>query len=63
MSYNMSAEHGGHGSSGGIFFIEGVAEPSEDVWNSIFDIFTLFIFGLFAIFDTPIKSETHSGGH
>ncbi|MCL4200233.1 hypothetical protein KJZ67_02730 [Patescibacteria group bacterium] len=56
----MSAEHGGHGSSGGgIFFIEGVTEPSEEVWASIFDIFTLFVVGLFAMFDTPVKSEAH----
>lgn len=60
----MSAEHGGHGSSGGgIFFIEGVTEPSEEVWASIFDIFTLFVVGLFAMFDTPVKSEAHGGGH
>lgn len=59
----MSAEHGGHGSSDGIFFVEGIAKPSEDVWNSIFDIFTLFIIGLFAMIDTPIKAESHAGGH
>ena len=56
----MSAEHGGHGSSGGgIFFIEGVTEPSEEVWASIFDIFTLFMVGLFAMFDTPMHPSEH----
>lgn len=57
----MSAEHGGHGhgggSSDGLFFIEGIAEPAEVVWASIFDVFTLFIAGFFALFDTPVKSS------
>lgn len=57
----MSAEHGGHGhgggSSDGLFFIEGIAEPAEVMWASIFDVFTLFIAGFFALFDTPVKSS------
>jgi len=59
----MSAEHSGHGASGGIFFVEGISEPAEDVWNSIFDIFTLFVVGFFAMFDTPVKSPSHGSAH
>lgn len=55
----MSAEHGGHGSSGGIFFIEGMSEPAKDMWVSLFSIFTLFIVGLFAMFDTSVKPSEH----
>lgn len=59
----MSAEHGGHGSGGEIFFIQGAFEPSADMWNSLFDIFTLFIFGFLAMLDTPVKSAATGGHH
>ena len=59
----MSVEHGGHGASSGIFFVEGISKPAEDVWNSIFDIFTLFVVGFFAMFDTPVKSPSHGSAH
>lgn len=57
----MSAEHGGHGGGGsseGIFFIEGVAEPSEDVWVSLFDFVTFFISGLLGLLDMPMTAAS-----
>lgn len=57
----MSAEHG---HAAGVPLYDEFVEEMADVWGSIYSIFSLFLFGLFALLDIIPKSEMLShGGH
>ncbi len=56
----MSAEHG---HPAGVPLFDEFAEEMAPVFSSLYSIFSVFLFGLFAFLDILPKPEVSHGGH